>query len=154
MQSDPRVTESMCLWQNLRWEWGASEIAGCFYTLGLEFPRGMRNPQVGPHNRCLVPLHWLNTLLGSRGRGWELSSWGKWTNGSKVADEGWRVQCAGLKCTEPRAWLLSLFILCTLHLRSGWLEYWVFPGFGSVFDGKPRFLGNFHSKALLSMLRK
>ena len=45
VQSDPRVTESMCLWQSLRWEWGASEIAGCFYTQRLGFPRYMRNPR-------------------------------------------------------------------------------------------------------------
>ena len=24
------------------------------------------NQQMEPHNRCLIPLHWLNTLLGRR----------------------------------------------------------------------------------------
>ena len=102
------------------------------------------NHQVEPHNRCLVPLYWLNTLLGRRIRVGNQVVEANEQMDPKRQTRGWRGQCAGLKWNEPRAWLLAAFI--------AWL--WNSRSFGSVFVGKPKFLGNFHSKALLSMLKK
>ena len=79
------------------------------------------NHQVEPHNRCLVPLYWLNTLLGRRIRVGNQVVEANEQMDPKRQTRGWRGQCAGLKWNEPRAWLLAAFISWV------WKFHWACP---------------------------